>query len=639
MKHIVGATIGVASIFLICTFVPGIAEANVLPKTAKLVPPETIFLMDIDDVSQQRQQIKKTNLYKLYKDPAMAAIVEDSKIKRREKIRKVDHKFARAIADADVLPQGRLAVAFVLDNQTKDANETPFLFISQWGQNLIKIKEAVDKMVRKAIEDGAHRKTEDFRGVNITIIIQKSSNTLNYCFIDDCLIGSVNLDILKFVIAHIQGAASPALSDEADYTNTMKAVGPYHDVDFYVNIKQITKTALADDTIGEAGKIVTNLCLDNVTSLGGALGLARGPGGSSTAKALLKINGPKKGIFKMFDIESAALRVPQFIPASAYSVTSINLNIKKAYDEFYNILLSLSPQYAAMMHIPLLPPSPQGEPGLQLKTDIITHLGSQIVIARSLNKPIPGTPTPTETVVAVAVDNRNALEKSLSLLYSRLIAPNNPDARRELLGHTIYLADPSALMPAFKPGKRTPLEITGEERLSLNKYRILTGQAPAKPTAPPMPKLAFTVTDTHLIFGSESTVERIIRTLSSTDAASVASKKWFTTAKSAIPSVVGLAGLHDDVAVSEVFWQTLKKSNKGKKKKDKDSEMQMGIAMSSKSPFPYFIFSRADDLFDPSLLPEFDVVRKYFGLSAFYGISQPDGFFFEFKCLNPPNTD
>ncbi len=621
MKHIVGATIGVASIFLICTFGPGIAEANVLPKTAKLMPPETILLVDVDDFSKLRTQFEKTNLYKLYKDPAMAAFVEEFNTKRRERTRELDNKFAKTIVDADVLPQGRLAVAFVLNEQTKDSNEPPFLFISQWGENTAKIKEAIDKMVKKAVEDGAHRKTEDYRGVNITTIIHESSKSINYCFIDDCLIGSMNLHVLQFVIAHIKGAASPTLSNDTDYINTMKSVGPYHDIDFYVNIKQIIKTALAEDTNDEIKTLVANLGLDNVTSLGGAIGLSRGPGGSSVGKAFLKIEGGKKGIFKMLGIESAVLRAPQFIPASAYSVTSINLNIKKAYNEFYNILLSLSPQYAAMMHIPLLPPSPQGEPGLQLKTDIITHLGSQIVIARSLNKPIPGTPTPTETVVAVAVDNRNALEKSLSLLYSRLIAPNNPDARRELLGHTIYLADLSALMPVFKPGKRTPM------------------QAPAKPTAPPMPKLAFTVTDTHLIFGSESAVERIIRTLSSTDAASVASKKWFTTAKSAIPSVVGLAGLQDDVAVSEVFWQTLKESNKGKKKKDKDSEMQMGLAMSSKSPFPYFIFSRDDDLFDPSLLPEFDVVRKYFGLSAFYGIIQPDGFFFEFKYLNPPNTD
>jgi hypothetical protein len=40
------------------------------------------------------------------------------------------------------------------------------------------------------------------------------------------------------------------------------------------------------------------------------------------------------------------------------------------------------------------------------------------------------------------------------------------------------------------------------------------------------------------------------------------------------------------------------------------------------------------DLFDFGLLPDFDAVRKYFGLSAGYGISRADGFFFEFKYLS-----
>jgi len=646
MRQIIKKILSVILVSFICTFFCSKAEAKVLSRTAKLVPADTILLMDIDDFSRLKQQFEKTNFYKLYKDPAVAAVVEDFKTKQKEKIRKLDNYFARAIVDADVLPQGRVAVALVRNPrpaETQDANETPFLLISQWGQNLTKVKEVVDKIVEKAIEDGAHRKTEDYRSVNITTIIPKSSTKLNYCFIDDCLITSVNPDVLKFVIAHIQGAVSTALFDDADYTATMKNVGPFHDIDFYINIKQIIKAELADDTSGEVKTTLANLGLDNVTSFGIALSFARGPGGSSIGKALLKINGPKKGIARMFDMESTAFRTPQFIPASAFSVTSINLNIKKAYDELYNILLSFSPQYAAIAHIPLLPPSPQGEPGLQLKSDIIAHLGSQIAIARSMDKQTTNTLPSTETLVAVAIDNRSALEKTLSLLYDRLIVPRNPQARRELLGHTIYLADLSALLPALRSGKRKPmqaaLEASREEQLSLRGRGLPTEQAPTTPDAPKMPKLAFTVTDTHVVFGSESTVQRAIRTLSSTGTASIASAKWFTTAKSAVPTVVGLVGFQDNATLGEALWQMLKEHTKSAKSKTKDSDIDIGIAISSQSPFPYLVFSQAGDLFDSGLLPEFGVVRRYFGLSAYYGISRPQGFFFEFKYLNPPGTD
>jgi hypothetical protein len=76
------------------------------------------------------------------------------------------------------------------------------------------------------------------------------------------------------------------------------------------------------------------------------------------------------------------------------------------------------------------------------------------------------------------------------------------------------------------------------------------------------------------------------------------------------------------------------------KNKDKDSSIEMGVAIRPGSTFPQMFFSQAGvQLFDFSLLPEFDVVKKYFGLSTFYGISKPDGFFFEFKYLNPPDVD
>ncbi len=54
---------------------------------------------------------------------------------------------------------------------------------------------------------------------------------------------------------------------------------------------------------------------------------------------------------------------------------------------------------------------------------------------------------------------------------------------------------------------------------------------------------------------------------------------------------------------------------------------------------PQMMFSGPGfDLFNFGLLPEFDTVRKYFGLSASYGISRQDGFFFEFKDINTGGT-
>jgi hypothetical protein len=182
-----------------------------------------------------------------------------------------------------------------------------------------------------------------------------------------------------------------------------------------------------------------------------------------------------------------------------------------------------------------------------------------------------------------------------------MIAPNKPDARRELLGHTIYLLGPLAL-PFFTPGM-TPM------------------QARSESNAPQTPTLAFTVTDTHLIFASEPTIERVIRALSSADASPVGSAKWFTSAKSAVPSVVGMAALEDNAASSEIFWWMAKQNSKA--------------GSSAAQASAKFGSTGISELVNFDLLPQFDAVRKYFGLSAFYGISTPEGFFFEFKDISP----
>jgi len=155
-----------------------------------------------------------------------------------------------------------------------------------------------------------------------------------------------------------------------------------------------------------------------------------------------------------------------------------------------------------------------------------------------------------------------------------------------------------------------------------------------------MPKYAFTVTDTHLIFSEESSVEQALRTLNSTENVSVDTKRWFNIAKSSIPSLVGLVTLQNNTVSGKYLWSGMRNLSKQMKSQDKESNIEMGIGGIADSVVPKMLFDRAGfDLFNFGLLPEFDAVKKYFGLSTLYGISKSDGFVFEYKYLNPPDID
>jgi hypothetical protein len=112
--------------------------------------------------------------------------------------------------------------------------------------------------------------------------------------------------------------------------------------------------------------------------------------------------------------------------------------------------------------------------------------------------------------------------------------------------------------------------------------------------------------------------------LNSADSPSLNSAKWFTSAKQAIPSIVGLVALEDNAASSEIFWWMIKQSGK-----TGSSSVSVSPAAIKSAP------GGIGELVNFDLLPPFDAVRKYFGLSAFYGISTAEGFLFEFKYISP----
>lgn len=100
-----------------------VGARTALPKTAKLLPPDTVMLVNIENFSQLKGQFEKTDLFKLYKDPSMAAFVDKFKANLQQKIKDSDSELARIVSDVATLPQGRAAVALVLNEKVMDANE------------------------------------------------------------------------------------------------------------------------------------------------------------------------------------------------------------------------------------------------------------------------------------------------------------------------------------------------------------------------------------------------------------------------------------------------------------------------------------------------------------------------------------
>ncbi|MFH1614784.1 MAG: hypothetical protein ABIG61_06845 [Planctomycetota bacterium] len=604
-------TKAIAAAVLACLIFPCAAGAIVLPDSATLVPAEIFAVINVNNMTVLKQQFERTDLYNLMHDPAMAAFTNDYKTRCLQKLRDNDNELIRIITDANCLPTGRITAAILSSEKITKAGKPPFLFILQWTDNIEKIKTVVEKIVEKDVQEGSRRSTEDFRGTAITKIIPatggdepEASVYFNYAFIENCLIASFDPEATKFTIAHIKGAFGGSAADNADYRSAMRTTGPVHDIDVYVNIKEIIAKAFQQDTAGRVRSTLSNFGLDNVASFACSAAVGRDYLKPFMTKYLLKINGPKKGLPKMLEVQSAAVQPPAFIDSTTSSVVLLNLDLRKLYEELLKIAASMDAGAAAAMTTPLIPASPDGKPGLDLSKDILAYLDPQVVIAETINKPFKADAEPSTSIFCVAVNNNDSLERSLARLHSERFALGRTDATRELLGYTIYTIG----IPQFAPAMPAPPPMT------------------IPPNTAESPKLAFAVTNTHLIIGTEQAVEKAIRMLKTPTSTPLTSTLWFRKCAAAIPSRAGMATFADQRMFFEYLWWSLKQSAVPRK--------EQGITI---NPF-VMLYAGLAEYFNFSLLPEFDTVRKYFGLSVSYAISTDEGFVCEASLLKADNA-
>ncbi len=585
---------------VLCILFAGAAFAQTLQDAGKILPAETVALIQTKNFSQLVEQFQKTGYYALYKDPEMAAFIKSVAAKIDKKLEEADDESLKAMVEQKVLPQGCASLGVILNEKAVKDDEPIVLMAFDWGDNLDKVKKIAEDADKKSAEDGDHISKTAFQGVEIvtdTSYVTDSGGSQEtdqwaYCFVDQVMLASDDIEVLKFAIAHLKGASSSTLADNADYNAALVATGPHHDIDIYVNIKHLIRMFSDKDESGGTKQTLEKLGFDNVTSAALSVGVARQPGSTSLQKMCLKVDGSKKGLIKMLELEPQAVKAPPFLSSSVYSVTFLNVSIPSIVEQ----LGMMWPMPLASLYTPL--PSPDGSdaPGPQIKADLIDHLGSQFLIAQSINKSAPRDSMPVDTLFAVAVKNRAAVDKTLSFLHKTFLAAGREDSTRQLLGHTIYLVNASFLSSFFAQPTSN-----------------LQNSGPAQPQTP---AAALTVTDTHLLIASQTAVENAVRMLSQGGSESIASTPWFSAAKADMPSLVGAATLQDNAAAIELLWNLVRKPD--------PSSASESAAMN-----PAALFTNLFEGIDFSLLPEFDKVRKYFGTSSGYALSTPDGFYLE----------
>ncbi|MBN1818630.1 MAG: hypothetical protein JW828_14810 [Sedimentisphaerales bacterium] len=607
-----------------------------IPETAKLLPQDTVFLIEINDVTELQAQFGKTAFGRLYKDPSMARFIEHCKTGFQQTLEQDQQ--VKNLADKLVLPTGRMALAVIVPQGRKEGLDDPrLLFLAQWGANLEAGKKFVESIIESGMEDRDSVSTEIYRDVPIITITwpeetpDMSGQTveispgqeqepsiptktvmkkLSRCFIEDVFLVSNDPEPIKFVIAHMPGTSGDTLSQREAYLSAMQTTGPWNDVRLYIGLDSLLSWVASSDAGGQAKAMLTSLGLDNLSYAAVSAGVARKPVASVSGKAALRTKGPRRGLMKVFEMKTRPFTVPGFLGAEACSVAVVHWDINTAFDEIFRMLSSMQPMFAAILVSPLTPVQQDGSGGVQLKRDIISHLGSQIVIAESLNKTSKELGA-ADILVCAETTDRARLEAALGALHSQYIAAGKPDTQRDFLGHKIYTIElPQGLFGV--PGAGQPM---GPAEIDDNQVTVgLTASGK---------KLAFSVTDSYLLFGEQTQVENALRAMQDRDFKSITSAQWYRRAQNRMPGAGAFASMANDAVVWEQLWEMFRSG--------KYKESTFGLVLDMQGEQAEAIHR----IFDFALLPSFQTVRHYFGISIRHGQCREDGLDFEFESIDP----
>ncbi len=568
--------------------------AKQLPKIQAILPAETVAILEIDDLEKCREKLEKTGLGKLCEDPAMQPFVNAIKEKIEKNISDIKNDIADLVLKEKIWPQGKVFFALVLDETAREKKEPTAVFLAQWGQNAEKAKEALEKTLQMTTgQDGYHRKQEQFRDVKIDSLFAEEGKRLKYGFnrqlhmgfIDDCLVGSESLDVLKFVIAHLKGSTAKSLAEKGQYQTAFKKIsqnGQGNSAKLYVNIKQIMDFVISqNEKPDELTETMARLGLDNVELLAYVLNVDEGSQNKPSLdfNGVLTVDGDKKGLLKMMDMKSRPMQTEKFIGNNCLSLYQVNVDMKQFFEQIIEMVSSFNPQAAAMFYMPLN--AAAGEEPVNFVNGFVEHLGQGVVVTEMIKKPFEKNKMPSEVVAAIAITNKTQLEKTVSSIHGQYLPQT--ENKIQLLGYTLYLMDVTHIAGA------------------LSYVTMSQGQE--------VPKLAIVITDSYMIVGFKPAIENIVRSMVAGDSDTVESQKWFQRAKNMLPQKAGgLGAVNLKMAAEILCWQL----------KEKAQEI-------SKSP----------EAVDFSKLPKFETVAKYFGLAASYIQSKPDGFYFGMKCFEP----
>ncbi len=604
-------------IFLLLALGTLIARSGV-PAPAELFPQDTLAVVTLPDYASARTQFQSGSFGRLWADASMKPFRDKAEAGfKKEVLGDLEKQLGVKADDYLDLLQGQISIGVVENGwvATDSTSEPALVIVLDTRDKAAELKTRLTEIRQKLADAKKPVKLEKIRDLEFsTVTIErkaekkdeksdkdddddakkadgeiKADRTEHWTFgqVDSVLLVSDSVKALEKLVARLSGGSIPQLAELPEFqasaqANHFKDSIGYGWVNATALIKQLKKVAAkASGSASPLGvepvRLITASGLEGLKTL--AFSAFFTPDGERSELTLALPEGQRLGIFKMLEFSARDSAPPSFVPSDAIAFRRWRLDGKKSWENLESMVQQISPQAAGMLQLYLGTLGKDKDPNFDFKKSFVSNLGDDLITFQK---------SPTEKTLAALQD-----APTLTLVGS-------PDA--------VQLAN--GLRAA---GSLLPTAGDGNKERDFNGHRIYGVKMPGREGGDDGKLLEFAAGNGYLAISTDAAIlEQFLRS-GDAEGKSLKDNVSLTAAAEKIGGTgTGLFGFQDAKEGTRIWWEVLRQSD--------GLDQLMGAASGGNSD------KKIGNWIDFKLLPPFEEIGKYLGLSVFSGKWENAGF-------------
>lgn len=612
-----------------------------IPPVEKILPDDTLFLVTTPDFSKMRELYRTSPQAQFWNDPAMKPFKDNFLSKFQDDVLKpLEHDLGVHLSDYTNLLQGQITLAMTQNDwPAKDGQQPGLLFLLDTKDKNPQLMKALADVRKKWVEAGKTLRTEKIRNIEFSVLplsdkdvpktlrkftggsagetdseettaTNSPKSDLYLGQFESLLIVGTSAKPIEKVLTHLTGGAMPALGDLAAYDANRLAL--FRDAPLYgwANVKSlidvlihkaVKEDAETPDPFPSPGKIVTALGVGAVKTIAFSVQIAND---GSTAQVFASIpDSSRQGIFKLFpDAKDSA--PPSFVPANAVKFQRWRIDGQKAWATFQKVLGDISPQATNGINFVIATANAaakEKDPDFDINKNFFGNLGDDLI---SYQKAPRGNTladlNSAPSLFLISSPNAEQLASAFKFILMIQNGQASTPKERDFLGRKIYSVPlPGSPLPGANLSDATPEQRT----------------------------LSYSPSGDYVAFSTDaSLVEEYLRSNDGQQKALRDMPGLTEAIARAGGSSTGLLGFENQTETTRAVFEALRNNS------SKNSSSAMALPGLSSLPSA----DTFKDWMDFSLLPPFDKISKYFGITVYTASANVDGLTFKMFAPAPP---